>query len=152
MVPLLFSIAVVLQIVALLFALWMIFHSTARAPWVMLGAAMTCMLVYRVVGLATSGMQSDAIFSESTLKSFTAALSMLTSLLLLLALLSIRRVTLAQQAPRSGTKKRSKHCRPVNGGIGIANNGSGSRSTRQDLASGNSIPPAELSKGTGTPT
>jgi signal transduction histidine kinase/ActR/RegA family two-component response regulator len=102
---LLFSIATVLQIVAMLFALWMIFHSSARVPWILLGVAMCCMMASRVVALATGGMQFSESFPESTYKSFIAANAVLVSLLLLLALFSIRRVALAQQRAEAANQE-----------------------------------------------
>lgn len=98
----LYLIATLLQLAALAFAVWMVFHAAARRPWVLLVAAMSCMLAYRVVALGTSGMRAGATPAEVSWNSFTASFSVLTSLLLLLCMFSLRRMSLAQQRAESG--------------------------------------------------
>jgi len=82
-----YVLAAILQLAAMLFALWMAREAAYRRPWLVMFAALLLMFANRVLGTMTPRVQQF-------LSPFTA---LLVSATLLIALFAIRRLTVAER-------------------------------------------------------
>jgi two-component system CheB/CheR fusion protein len=94
---LLYLASVILQVAALAFCGLMARRNSMRGPWLIMSTALSAMLLFRVVGLLISGPAPMLHMSADASDVFGAVISTIISLLLFLALFSIRRLSLKQQ-------------------------------------------------------
>jgi len=107
--PYLFAVAVLLQVAAVAFAARMMRRHGRGAPWLMLGAALSLMLCFRVFGLLTAGPRPALPLSDDAYHLISALISLWVSALFFVSLFSIRRVISARdqsETARSASEER----------------------------------------------
>src|SRR3954453_21274667 len=97
-VSILYLASLILQVMAVLFAVRMSRRSALRAPWYMMAAAMTTMAVFRLGGMLASGILPGMEMKGDGFHLFSACLSSVVSLLLFLSLFAIRRLSVVHES------------------------------------------------------
>lgn len=99
---LLYLSSLLLQAAAVVFALRMLRYTRVRAPWILLAFALTCMALYRAIGLVHAMKRSG--LTHLQFDTFSAIASLTISLLWLLALVSIRRISREEQRSQAAQR------------------------------------------------
>ncbi|HEY8746734.1 MAG TPA: PAS domain-containing protein [Tepidisphaeraceae bacterium] len=109
--PVLFGLAVLLQLAAVAFAVGMVRRQVRSAPWIILAAAMILMLVFRVFGLMTGGTPPFLKLADQFVRLTSASISLCVSSLFLLSLFSIRHVILAREVSEAARRQSDEQLR-----------------------------------------